>query len=231
MKKKLFLVIVVLILCFSGCDSGDDPPNKKKIYIPYHSQLENNFCGIACIQMWADRDGECLNQYYIAEVVGVSGDGADPQDIKQGLQSFTFSNPKIAYRESCEPDAQGDLLAGAVRGIVHDYPSIVPFYDGIHAVIVRGFEWHENAVTGKSVAEVMFYHDPDPWEGDTKALVAHMLKDFYFTPTAGDYWLILPLPALIDEGEEDHLQFILAGGTYYGGPSFYDPKGILPPVN
>lgn len=231
MKTKLFTALVVLILCISGCDSGDDPPFKKKISIPYHSQLEYNFCGVACIQMWAERDGQCLDQYYIAATVGVFGDGAHPVNIRDGINAFTSSLPRIAMRSWDEPDAQGDLLAGAVKGIIMNYPSIVPFYDGTHAVIVRGFEWHENADTGKPVAEVMFYHDPDPWEGENQALVANMLKDYYFTPTGGDYWIILPLPTLVDAGVVSHIQFIMEGGTYYGGPSVYDPKGILPPIN
>ena len=37
MEKKIFPVIVALVLLFSGCDSGDDPPNRKTISIPYHS--------------------------------------------------------------------------------------------------------------------------------------------------------------------------------------------------
>ena len=182
--------------------------------------------------MWADRDGDCPDQYLIASTIGVSAGGAYPDDIIEGLNAFTFCPwPKLAIRCWTEPDAQGDLLAGAIRGIEQNYPAVVPFYDGTHAVIVRGFEWHENLETGKPVAEVMFYHDPDPWEGPDQALVANMLLDYYFTPVAGDYWIILALPSFVEDGINSHIQFIQAGGTYYGGPSIYDPKGILPPID
>ena len=57
---------------------------------------------------------------------------------------------------------------------------------------------------------------------------ANIFLGAYFTPSYGRYWVIIAFPDFLDDGIEGHDEFVMAGGTYYGGPVYYDPKGINP---
>lgn len=218
------MIVVTVLLVLPGCDNSE-LPFKKILNIPYHAQEQTNYCAVACIQMWADYQGFCPEQDDIADYLGASSGGLYPHQIVDGVHVFTSSWGFLARRQ-IEPGAQGDLIAGAITGIKRGVPSIMPFEEGIHTVIVRGFEWDE--VDNRPIAEVMYYNDPNPWVAET-AIMAFQLETHYFTPAQNEYYVILASQSEYEDGILGHNNFVLSGGTYYGGPTFYDPKGIRTP--
>ena len=116
-------------------------------------------------------------------------------------------------------------MGACITGIENGAPAIMPFYEASHAVLVTGFEWYvEN---GRPIAEVMYYNDPDPEIGEPTVESANVVKNIYFTPHAGLYYVILGDEFFYHEGVTGHDTFVIRSGTYYGGPSVYDPKGLL----
>ena len=222
-KKVVLIGICCFIVLSQGC-FNNDLPFVRKLQIPYHSQDQNNYCAVACIQMWADYQGECPTQSQIASFLGVQPTGLYPDQIVQGVRQFTPSWGFLAQRCCTEPGAQGDLIGGIIAGIDRGFPAIMPFYEGTHTVIVRGFEWYEENY--KPIATVMYYHDPDPFYGANQIVFAYELESYCFTPAQGNYYAIVASSSFVEQGIDGHNYFILSGGTYYGGPSFYDPKGI-----
>ena len=92
-----------------------------------------------------------------------------------------------------------------------------------HAVLIKGHEWKEKKVTEEPVAIRAYYHDP--YGNQNVDISANVLRD-YFEPAPWDYWVILGWREFLDNGVFGHDMFVLMGGTYYGGPSYYNPKGL-----
>ena len=227
-KKFRCFIFIIALLCISGCDE-EDPPNKRVLNVPYYSQVHYTYCAAACIQMWAHYDGCYYSQESIANFIGTWPCGTPPYDVVEGVRFFTFSWGYLAYKYDSVPGAQGDLMGACIEGIEDGTPSMMPFYNGSHSVLVTGFEWHyEN---NRPIAELMYFNDPDPWVGEPDAQSADDIKDFYFTPHANLYYVILGDEFYYNNGIEGHDDFVLRLGTYYGGPSIYDPKGLLDDLN
>ncbi|UCH94434.1 MAG: hypothetical protein JSV88_29760 [Candidatus Aminicenantes bacterium] len=227
-KKICCFIMIIASMCFSGCDSGD-PPYKIKLNVPYHCQTEYNFCAPACIQMWAEYDtGFLYPQSEIAGYIGVGAGGIDPYSVRDGVNYYTFSQGYVAYRYLYEPGAPGDLISACIEGIKEHVPAIMPFYGASHAILVIGFEWHEDV--DRPIAEVMYYHDPDEYWGSNISITGSELE-FNFTPIVGIYYVIVGDSWFDMYGTIGHDNFVIRRGTYYGGPSFYDPKGLLPDPN
>lgn len=113
---------------------------------------------------------------------------------------------------------------------IGDRPSIMPFYEE-HAVIIKGYKWHEDS-TGRPIAEKVCYHDPIQSRGPNITILAGAL-DAAFVPAPFKYWVIVGDRSFIPDGIYGHDTFVLKGGIYYGGTSFYDPKGLIelpPPI-
>ena len=69
-KKLCCLFIIIAFMSMTGCDDGD-PPFKRVLNVPYHSQVYHTYCAAACIQMWAQYDTDiCYSQETIANFIG-----------------------------------------------------------------------------------------------------------------------------------------------------------------
>ena len=229
-KKSYCFIILIALICIISCDDGD-PPNEIILNVPYHSQLNYNYCAPTCIQMWAHYDtGTCYSQNDIASYIGLGATGGiDPWSVRNGVEYYTYSPGYVADFCYGSPGAQGDLISSCITGIQEYVPAIMPFYEARHAVLVIGFEWHNEG--DRPIAEVMYYHDPDEYWGANMAVVASELEEYYFTPIYGIYYVIIGYRSFLYDGIDGHDNFVLRRGIYYGGPSIYDPKGLLDDLN
>ncbi len=204
-------------------------PNKIVLPVPYYSQGGNpTYCAVACIKMWAAYDGNMKTLSEIAAFVGVGVIGVEPDDIVNGVGEFTAAEGYRAIKDEYAPGAYGELLSATVIGIQNGFPSIIPTRFGSHAVICRGQEWHDDP-NDRPVAERVYFHDPDE-RPNVDHTVANFMQ-YYFLPAYGKYWVILAYEDFLDDGIDGHIDFIMAGGTYYGGPPVYDPLGMNPNPN
>lgn len=223
-QKVTLLLIPVLLICFFEC--GSPTPKKIILDVPFYSQGEYDYyCAVACIKMWAAYDGNLKTLHEIAAFVGVGMSGVEPDDIVKGVGNFTASEGYKAMKNEDAPGAQGDLISATVVGVKDGYPSIIPIYFGNHAIIARGYEWHDG-LNDKPIADRIYFHDPNDFPNRTRT--AGDFMNAYFFPSRGKYWVILAFEFFLDDGIDGHDDFIMAGGTYYGGPIIYDPKGLNP---
>jgi hypothetical protein len=222
MKMKVSLITICAISLMQFICSSGEPEKNINLPVPYHQQVCSNYCGIACIQMWAEYDGICVSQQEIAAYLGIGGELVSPYFLDLGVANFTASQGYLEFRPFTELDAQGDLIGATICGIKEYIPSIMPFY-GNHAVLIKGYKWHEDAY-GRPIADKAYYNDPR--YGENLTITAGNLE-VTFIPCPINYWVIVGYPSLVPEGREGYNVFILEGGTYYGGSSNRDPQ--LPP--
>lgn len=225
MKQKILLAVIAsLFLMQFTCNIGSAPPNRLNLWVPYFWQECSNWCGIACVQMWADKDGWYVDQEDIATQIGVVGNNfAHPYQLEMGVGAYTCADGYLEARAWHEVGGKGELLGAIVAGIRAGYPAIMPF-GGNHAVLVTGYRWREGS-DGSPIAISYYYHDPDGRpDQEIGAAEVERLFDCGFS----DIWVIVGFPEFVWEGIEGHNQFIVAGGTYYGGPETYDPEDIVP---
>jgi len=224
--KKLMLTIVipVLFLINMGCPGGD-PINEVNLPVAFFEQECLEWCGMACIQMWADWDGHCVTQGEIADYTGVGNDTATAQELLLGVAYYTASEGYLEQRFYYEHGAQGDLISSTVNGVLDYTPSIMPFYRGTHAVLIKGYKYHHDAYS-RPIAEKVYYNDPDPFDGGANKNTSGVMLEFYFEPNPFKYWVLLGMEDYVQYGIEGHDEFVLSGGIVYGLPGPYDPKDL-----
>jgi hypothetical protein len=57
---RVILISILAIMCMynTTCSVNSPEPNPKvNLSIPYHGQQQFNYCSVACVQMWAEWDG------------------------------------------------------------------------------------------------------------------------------------------------------------------------------
>jgi len=223
--KKLMLTIVipVLFLINMGCPVGD-PNNERNLPVAYYEQECFEWCGIACIQMWADWDGNCVTQTEIADYTGVGNDTATAQELLIGVGHYTAVEGYLEERYYYEHGAQGDLISSTINGVLDYTPSIMPFY-GDHAVLIKGYRYHRDEY-GRPIAERVYYHDPNEFVGGPNKTAPGADLGYLFQPAPYRYWVILGQEDYVQDGMEGHDAFVLQGGLVYGLPGPYDPKDL-----
>lgn len=106
MKQKVLLIfIVMLFLVQWTCTTGEKPPFSKNLWVPFYWQEQSNWCGPACVQMWADKCGIHVEQLEIAAFCGnhaviITGFDweEDPFDGKPVAIGCIFHDPNgLAY--------------------------------------------------------------------------------------------------------------------------------------
>jgi hypothetical protein len=207
---------VINLHCYSP-----NPDQILNLNVPYHQQECNNWCGLACIQMWADWDGVNVTQQDIANYLGVGNHTISPYEVLYGVGYFTCSPGHLETRDSFEPGSQGDLISASIYGIQGYVPSIMPFFTD-HAVLIKGYKWREDE-NNEPLAIKVWYNDPNGYYN--RSCSGSSLKS-YFMPCPFDYWLIVGDYDFIDGGIDGHDDFVYERGTWYGGPSYYNPKGL-----
>ena len=228
--KFFKLAILISVILFLTCSCFDPPIQKKlTLSVPYHAQTKYNYCAIACIQMWADYKGACPSQEDISIAIPVSPYGLNPHEIVKGVKEYTNGYGFLARRDlGCE-GARGDIMGAIYQGIRKNFPSIMFFFDGTHTVLAKGYGWHDS--NGVPVIDSIYFHDPDEyyWGADYAITIADL--KFYFTPGANEYYAVIAEEYLLFKGIQRHDEFVQAGGTYYGGPRYYNPKNIHMNIN
>jgi len=216
MRKVLFLI--VLIGFFVGC--YDDPPdNIVQLNVPYYAWDTDGYCSVACIQMWAAYDGYCISQSVISSYVGIP---TTPEKTASGICQFTNA---VGYVE-WEPDLgnyyQDLCISYSIASVEDRCPSIMPFNQGNHAIITVGYQYHIDG-GGVPIADNMTFHDPDPNQGDNLNITAANLK-IRFEPSNGYYFVVVGFNVYVNIGIDGYNSFLMAGGTFYGGPVNYFPE-------
>ncbi len=218
MVKKVCLLI--LICTFAGCV---DIPYEVEINLAYSIQTEDTWCGPACIQMWALKDGKFHFQRKIAAEICQPG-GATWEAMERGVRKFTGSDGVHAYYSM--QDLSISVACGALK---NEQPAIVNvYYPTIpnHYVIIKKMEWHEDALERVPIFDSLTYHDPvigpDRWCGIKEFKTKRYVKQ------DGSYNVIVGFERSIVEGLEGYQEFLNRGGTYYGGPKpfHYHPNDL-----
>lgn len=221
--SKLMLILVTVLLLMNLKCPGSKLENHIDLYVPYFEQETTYYCAIACIQMWAAKDGITATQQEIANYIGMGVCGVNPMLLERGVAHFTCSEGYLALKSIWEPGAQGDLISATITGVKYGIPSIMPFFVD-HTVLIKGYKYRED-IPGKPIAIEAYYHDPNR-NPNQRRTAAQLSSNF--DPSGSTYWVLVGFPDLMDMGIDGHNAFILSGGTYYGGPSYYDPKGLTP---
>ena len=222
MKIKILVIVLSVLMMQIICSSGD-PGKNINLPVPFYYQLQPNYCGIACIQMWADYDHRYVTQKEIADFLGIEDQFVHPTLLEQGVSYFTNSQGTLAIEDMIELDAQENLIGATISGIKDFIPSIMPFW-GDHAILIKGSKWYEDAY-GRPIADRVYIHDPN--SGANKTITAAVLKTA-FQPCPFSYWVIVGNPFYVPEGREGYKTFLSEGGTYYGGSCNRNP--LEPPL-
>ncbi len=127
---RKFLILVAILIMFIGC--FENPPNRVLLNVPYHQWLEEGYCTIACIQMWADYDGHYVNQGPIADAIGT---WPNPNEIVLGVNLFTNSFGWLEFTEGPDDFNQDSCIAFSIACVNDNCPSIMPFNAGMHGVL------------------------------------------------------------------------------------------------
>ncbi len=216
-QKILLLFLIVILLGITHCDSGG---GQSVLNVPFCAQEQDDWCSYACIQMWAQKDGNYVTQQQISESVGIPY----PSFLAIAVSDFTNSDGFCNFCPDGVPGAQGDLIASMAAAIDNNSPSIMPIFNGTHAVLVIGYEGNE-IINNRPLAEALYWHDP--WDGPEIYLPISDVKNVYFTPAQGEYYAILGRQNFSGLGLQYHDAFVMQGGTYYGGPNIYNPKTLI----
>ncbi len=231
-KTLLSLLVILFFVNWNSCfDKWLEPV--MDLDVPYCPQEEWNYCGIACIQMWAkyENPDDDITQEGIADWIGVGKLMFAPERLADGVRQLAFRpHAFLAMLSSFQPGVEGDLVGMAVTGIYNMSPSIIP-WAGNHAVIIKGYRYREkeiyddygNLIDIIPIATRIRYHDPDPLEGADRELGKDSLFERY-VPDFATYWMIIGDRSYMQDGIDGHNDFIRLGGTYYGGPLNYNPK-------
>lgn len=226
--RQVLLIIALAVWCMNitfNCGTHSDPLTfNVKLNVPYHAQEYCNFCGVACVKMWAHYDDWELPQTEIASYMSVvpNGPGADIYELERAVGAYTWSPGFLARKEFEELGAQGDLISSAIEGMDYSVPAIMPFDWGEHAVLLIGFKWIEKD-DGTPYALSCYYHDPDNLPD---RIVTPAQLSARFDPTPFYYWVLLGHEDFLVNGTFGHDSFVLQHGTYYGGPAVYNPKDL-----
>jgi hypothetical protein len=212
LKRVIFcLIISSIILPYTGCDNGEDPPYYRVLPVPYFAVQTPGagYCAVACIQMWGHYDKKYYSQDEIAIYVGIP---TLPDDAVDGVNRFTNSDGWIEW----EPDTkrgQELTIAYSIACVFDGCPSIVPFDGGTHAVLAIGYKYHRNTMD-IPIADFLTYHDPDV--GGNLEMTGAELYGIRFLPVQSRYYVIVGARRHVTMGANGLAEFKAAGGTYYG---------------
>jgi hypothetical protein len=218
MKKMILLLLVFVFLI--NCDDDNSPPNYSvSLNVPYYAWIGQNYCTVACIQMWGAYDGVYVDQATIASDVGAP---TNPYDAAHGVDLYTHSIGFVEMEEAISESKQDLCIAYSIACVDDTVPSIIPFNSGLHAILANGFDWHPET-DGRPIADYMRYHDPDPNYGPNLEIPGSYLKS-QFTPANGMYYVVTGMRLYGDWGLSGYAAFLMKNGTYYGGPALYNPS-------
>jgi hypothetical protein len=104
MMTKIIVVItrgiLVATLCLINLNCYTPDPEKIiNLNVPYHQQVCSNWCGLACIQMWADFDNINVTQQEIANYIGIDGHDEFVMEWGTYYGGPAYYNPKHFDRE------------------------------------------------------------------------------------------------------------------------------------
>ncbi len=165
------VALVVITLLATACgEVGSDPD--VKLGVPYRAQDPSSFdCGPASILMWRLYDGLSeISQSTIASYLGGTSCGVTPNAIADGVNHFTATYDAFV-------DLAGDVeyeqfFSRQITSIDSGVPVIAIINGGLHAGVVNGGLWHENA-NNEYQWDYVYFHDP-----------LTVANDYY----TGDFW-------------------------------------------
>ena len=224
MKFKVLILIIICTIGVTGCFDG---PWHDERDVPFRPQEEGDWCGVACIEMWSLFDDRFHGNSQMEIAIWLEQYGEHPvswgyhaEDLTRCVREFTDSQGYLK-KERASNLGQDSCIASSIASIKDFRLSMMPFDKGDHAVLVIGYIWHYD--NGQRVADEIIYHDPK--KGGHLDLPAGLLKSNYFKPDKRDstYWVIVGRQKNASDGWDGYQNFVIEGGTFYGGPKVYDP--------
>jgi hypothetical protein len=153
------LALAVLGLLAAGCGNVGSNPDVT-LGVPYRAQALGSFdCGPASVLMWRLYDGlPEISQQTIANWMGGTSCGASQDDIAAAVNHFTATF-------DADVDLAGDVQYEAffsrqITSIDNGFPVIAILNGGLHAGVVNGGKWHDNA-NGDYQWDYVYFHDPN----------------------------------------------------------------------
>lgn len=167
--------------------------------VPYYSQVENYYCGEACLQMIFNYYGPDVNQYDIADVARAqSGPGTYTADM---LRAAQFSNMSTSQGN----DMPGHTSTG-YRGRYLGYGSFQYYFGSagiprLEALINQGhpiivLTWYDSSHTAGHYRVVIGYDSggiiaQDPWDGPDQYYSNSLFADLW---SYSNYWGMFASP-------------------------------------
>ncbi len=126
----LFLIFFSLFTVFSCI------PEVINLPVPLHFQEQPNWCGPACVQMWAayDQVNPLPEQSHVAYYT-VGPYGTTMQLLEWAVKTFTYHYGAFSAVFGISPYHQDQALASVLSSLLQGSPAIIPTSQGYHAVI------------------------------------------------------------------------------------------------
>lgn len=127
--------------------------------VPYQAQDPNSFdCGPASVLMWRLYDGRSeISQQTIGDWMGGTSCGVHQEDIAAAVNHFTNTSD-AAWDLAGDVEYEG-FFSRQITSIDNGVPVIAILDGGLHAGVVNGGKWHENA-DGNYQWDYVYFHDP-----------------------------------------------------------------------
>jgi len=210
------------------CRIGPTPPHAHTLPVPYHPQIDPNWCIPAVILMWLDwaSSDSYVDNYesliwnnatqrgWTGPPSGGAPGGVFPDRIDDLANLYLpFTVSRWTYGSSTQERRQA--VADQEKNVDFNDPVIVEVNGGVHAVLFIGASWQE-LPPGQPSQDYVVTHDPMNRPNDRSSL---------------SWWLGFPGSSCLGGCAANtmrsfrgvgnpHLQeFDDAGGTYYGDPN------------
>lgn len=153
------LILLAPMILFVGCGGEIADSSDVKLGVPYRAQDPNSFdCGPASVLMWRLYDGKSeISQQTIGSWMGGTGCGSSQQSIVAAVNHFTATSDAF-WDLTSELDYQ-EFFSRQITSIDNGVPVIPILYGGLHAAVINGGKWHENADADYQW-DYVYLHDP-----------------------------------------------------------------------
>lgn len=153
---------LLVVLCACGAVGRN---SDVKLGVPYRAQAPDSFdCGPASVLMWRLYDGLSeISQQTIANWMGGSSCGVTPDAIADAVNNFTHTHD--AYVDLAGDVEYRKFFSRQITSIDNRVP-VIPIIDGgLHAGVLNGGKWHDNA-EGEHQWDYVYFHDPQTVAND-----------------------------------------------------------------
>jgi hypothetical protein len=218
-------LVLLAAYCSIGayqCRIGPTPPSSHTLSVPYHRQIDPDWCVPATILMWLDLvSSNSYQDSYESQIWnwavqrGWAGPGGTDNDRIDDVASnfLPFTVTRWGYGSSMSE--RRSAVADQERALDFGDPTLVEANGGFHAVLFIGASWHDLPPLAQPNQDYVVVHDPLDRPNDQVSLSFWLgVKG---STLGGGAANIMRYSRGI--GGAQLQEFEESGGTYYGDPA------------